>query len=194
MRRYLIALLVFVAGFIAWTSSLKDFEITWHRDVPSLHTPEELGAALDDLETWPVFHHSLKSATLEDGVVKYEIEPLKKEWKRFEMIGKVTERVPGKKLSIELESDSTGRLTRLFDAYRWTVEIEAAPPELQARGQKSVIRGTAVAHTANWRGRLFGKVSPRILMNQVFYVDLVKFGTLARQVEAKKENLAPSFQ
>lgn len=194
MRRYLLAFAIFFLGFTVWTASLDDFEIVWHRDVPSAHTPEELGQALEDLELWPVFHHSLKSASLEGETIRYEIEPFKKEWKRFEMTGKVTERIPGRKLAVELQEDSTGRLTRLFDGYRWSVEIEEAPAEIQARGFKTLIRGTAVAHTANWRGRLFGKLSPRILMNQVFYVDLVKFGTLARQIEAKKENLAPSFQ
>ena len=67
-------------------------------------------------------------------------------------------------------------------------------PELRAKGFPSVAYGNAVAHTSHWRGRVFGTLTPRILMNQVYYVDLVKLGTFDRQKEAAQNNLEPSFQ
>jgi hypothetical protein len=200
-----------LCGFISyWASNRPNFEIRWDRNVPSTHTVEELSAALEDLSIWPVFHHSLKEAfVLEDptqnqtqgskilkngSTLLYKIEPPTRPWKRFDMQGLITEHVPGKKLSLKLTDDSTQRLTRLFDTFDWSIEILPASEDLKARGYHSVIRGETHARTAHWRGRLFGTVSPNILMNQVYYVDLVKLGTLSRQVEAAKENLAPSYQ
>jgi len=199
-----------LCGIIAFFASNRpDFEIRWERNVPSTHTVEELGAALDDLELWPVFHHSLKEAFVTDpdsqsseptrilkqgSILHYKIEPPTRQWNRFEMQGLITEYIPGKKLSLKLAGDSAKRLTRLFDAFDWSIEILPATEELKARGYKSIVHGETHAHTAHWRGRLFATVSPGILMNQVYYVDLVKLETITRQVEAAKENLPPSYQ
>lgn len=194
-------------GYCVWAANQADYDIQWTREVPSAHTPEELGRALENLELWPVFHHSLRSAQIVDEnakpetkplapneSIRYEIVPPKKEWKRFEMTGQVLAHEKEKSLSVRLTDDSTGRLTKLFNQYQWKVEVVPANEFLQKRGFKSLVRGEAVGHTANWRGRVFGKISPKILMNQVFYVDLVKLSTLDKQIEAQKENLAPSYQ
>ncbi len=198
-------------GFVSyWAANRPNFDIQWDRNVPSTHTVEELSAALEDLTVWPVFHHSLKEAFVLENTAQdptqgtkvlksgktllYKIEPMTRPWKRFDMQGLITEHVPGKKLALKLTDDSTKRLTRLFDTFDWSIEILPADEDLKRRGYQSVIRGETHARTAHWRGRLFGKISPNILMNQVYYVDLVKMGTLTRQLEAAKENLAPSYQ
>lgn len=196
-----------LCGLISiWASNRPNFETRWERNVPSLHTVEELGQALENLDEWPVFHHSLKEAFVLDAdgteskklkihsQLVYKIEPATKQWKRFVMQGEILDYEPGKKLSVRLSEDSTHRLTNLFDFYEWSLEILPATEAMKARGFKSMIHGESQAHTSHWRGRLFGTVSPKILMNQVYYVDLVKMGTLSRQVEAVKENLPPSYQ
>jgi len=196
-----------LCGLVAiWASNRPNFEIRWDRNVPSTHTVEELGQALENLEEWPIFHHSLKEALVTDpdgsesktlklhSHLVYKIEPPTKQWKRFVMQGEIQEYEPGKKLSVRLSDDSTHRLTNLFDLFEWRLEILPATDAMKARGFNSIIRGETHARTSHWRGRLFGTISPKILMNQMYYVDLVKMGTLSRQVEAVKENLPPSYQ
>ena len=204
MKRTLLCILaVFVLTIVAAivTAQRADFWLDWQREVPSKMTTAELAAAIGDLKQWPIFNHSLKSVTLVNTLaletgseLRFEIEPKGKEWKRFELYADALAVTPGKSYRFRLKDDSKKRLTTIFDDYEWTLDVSEASPELAARGFRSVVRGTAHAHTASWRGRLFGAWSPRILMNQVYTVDLVKLGTFPAQAEAARLNQEPVYQ
>ena len=189
-----------IIGFI-FAAQREDFWLDWSREVPSKLSTAELGTALSDLKLWPVYHHSLKSATLLNTLtlqtgseLRLNIEPLGKEWKRFELLTDPAEINPGKKMKFHLKGDSKKKISTIFDDFEWEVAVEEASPELKAKGFQSIVVGKARAHTNHWRGRLFGTISPRILMNQVYYVDLVKLASYTSQIETSKLNQSPTFQ
>jgi hypothetical protein len=194
-------ILVALVGIFTVSAFRDNFWINWSREVPSRHTPEQLSRAMTDLQLWPIYHHSLKSATILNGTelktsseIRFDIEPKGKEWKRFELYAQAEAIEPGKRMKFRLVGDSKKKITTIFDDFEWEISVTESSPELKARGFPSLITGKARAHTAHWRGRIFGTVSPRILMNQVFYVDLVKLGTFESQIESAKSNHEPSYQ
>lgn len=200
-----LALLSLLLLFIGYTTKKDNFWLDWERDVPSKYTVAELEKPFKDLKLWPVYYHSLKEVTLlnatelKSGVeLRYDIEPKGKEWKRFELYASAVEvsmeNPNSKKMSFKLKEDSKKKLTAIFDDFEWEITITEASDEFKKRGFQSMIHGHARAHTDHWRGRFFGTLSPRILMNQVFYVDLVKLSQYEAQLEALKENKEPQFQ
>ncbi len=193
-----------------------DFDVKWERRVPSTHNTLEIGRAIDELKMWPVYYHDLKEAKLDTGtvtastdpkinrkvtqgdVIELKIEPPQKEWKRFSLTTRVTHYEPGKSMAFELLEDSKDKITKMFSNLTWDIRVEAMTDDEIKKAKNGIyqswIIGRANAHTATWRGRLFARISPEILMNQVYVIDLVKLGTLERQVAAKKDNLAPNYQ
>ncbi len=183
-----------------------NFEIDWARVVPSELPVSTLAAALDDPKLWPIYYHSLKSVRFETPTgqatesiavgnrVFYSVEPKGKEWKRFELTGEIAEYIPGKKLRVKLVDDSKKKITTVFEDYEWELSVGEPSADIRSKGFTSVASGAARATTATWRGRVFGSLFSRILMNQVYYVDLVKLGTFDRQKEAAQNNLEPKFQ
>ena len=106
------------------------------------------------------------------------MDPGKALRKKFDLTVQVLEYKRGRFLHLKVLSDSSGRLTQVFDRIEWTVEIQPKP------NGGSLIRGTAVAHTCHWRSRLFGKLTERIVMNQVFYPNLMKLSELKQPFSA----------
>lgn len=140
-----------------------------------------------------------KSPRLSSGdILEIKIEQVQKEWKRFSLTTRVNQYEPGKFISFELLGDSKDKITQMFSDLAWDVRVGPIDPSTtqtpKTAHYKSLITGTAHARTANWRGRMFGRIAPKILMNQVYMIDLVKLGTLERQAAAKKDNLPPSYQ
>ncbi|RYZ67357.1 MAG: hypothetical protein EOP09_11165 [Proteobacteria bacterium] len=209
MKRNIIFLvlgLAVVFSPVVYTAVRPNFKIDWSRTVPSTLPEATLAQALDDPKIWPIYYHSLKSVRFETQEGKptetiavgnriyYSVEPKGKEWKRFELIGEVSKYEPGKHLSVKLVGDTKKKLTTVFEEYEWSLTVSEANLDLKSKGFKSMAVGTAEAITATWRGRVFGSLFSRILMNQVYYVDLVKLGTLDLQKEAAQNNLEPKFQ
>lgn len=200
-RSIILALCVIFTAAVTYIVTLPDYEITWTREVPSKQSVSELKQALIVPEHWPVYYHSLKSAKIADpknpfkvgSSLVYEIEPVKKEWKRFSITTQVMS-FDGQAVHLKIIEDSKQKLTRIFDRLEWKLKIAPASAELQKFGYQSVVLGEATAFTKSWRSRLFGKISPRILMNQVYYVDLMKLATFERQKIARKDNLPPDYQ
>jgi hypothetical protein len=100
------------------------------------------------------------------ALVKLVIQPHKGEIRgSFDLLLSVADYVPGKLAILRLANDQSGRISRLFDHLEWKIELEPG-----------LIRGTETAHTRHWRARLFAALSQRILMNQLFYPDVMALG------------------
>jgi len=159
--------------------------LTFHRDV---HTPigiEILGQALDHPSNWVFWHHFAKEVIVSDPSLKagteieFKIENPEKQWKRFQLWASVIDYQPGKLIHLRFLRDSTGRISKLFFPLEWQVELK---PE----GSGTLILGTLVARTANARARFFSGIAERVLLNQVFYPDLLKLAEFKPPSDPKK--------
>jgi hypothetical protein len=175
-----------------------DFQVSFERQVASAVEPARIEKAVHNLINWPDWHfntrqvkavdaggqpYSAKMQTLLAGsLLEFEMEPPKKEWRRFVIKAVVTDYFPSKILAVRLLSESSGRLQRIFSNLQWTLEFEP-----HASGKGTLIRGRVSALTRSRRARIFARIAPRIVMNQVFYPDLEK---LAR-IEFPKEPVGP---
>jgi len=183
-------LLVFSLSLATWSwlSRGPDFTVQFERTVQSPLSIEELGKAFSDPAQWPSWHFNLvsvdsNSPIVAGSLVLLKMEPPKKEWKRFELQLRVREFEPGKKLSVEVDSETKGRLQKVLREVSW--EIELLP---QAQGQGTLLRGRAQAKTASPRGRLMARLAPRVVMNQVFYPDLESLADLNKRKHQKGEH------
>jgi hypothetical protein len=203
-RRFWLALIggmaVLLAGFIVYcvhVANGPDETLVFVREVHGDVAPAVLAERLSSLKEWSKWFYITGDAQLIDsssrplpeaeqvaktgGNVRFLIDPKKGEHRKFEILAKIREYTPSKKLDLEVLDDSKGMLFRLFDAISWTIEVT---PE----GSGFLVRGTETAHTANWRSRLFGKISERILMHQIFYPDLMKLAASHPPVSPDEDN------
>ena len=179
--------LTLVVLVLAYLSSGPDLDLALTREVPSELDAQTLGQAIEVVRNWPKWFYSLESAQVIDiagrpysgadqkiqkgSVVKLSFDPQRGPWRKFEVLVNVREYVPNQKLEMQVVSDSNHKLSHLFDRLDWEVEILPS-------GGHTLVRGTARAHTALWRSRLFGRLFQKILMNQVYYPDIIHLALL----------------
>ncbi len=144
--------------------------LTFDRAVHTDEAQVELAYRLSHFSEWPHWFYSLGGARSLDGsptvaqgqTIELAIDPKKGPSRRFTIIGKVTQFEPGKRLMIQVVSETSGKISRLFENIEW--EIELTPSE---------VRGHETAETKSARARLLGRLAPRILLNQIFYPDVI---------------------
>jgi hypothetical protein len=183
IKSTLLILLVASLLFVGFAVQSPDQDLHFTREIISDLPPERLDRNLSSLSRWPQWFHSLTQANvvssqsqlgsaLQTGdVLKLNIDPKKGMSKAFELTARVTEYKPGQKISLAILDDSTGRLTRIFDKVIWTIELKSHP-------KGTLIFGEATAHTCHWRSRLLGKMAEKILLNQIFYPNLIQLAQL----------------
>jgi hypothetical protein len=186
-RRWLLGLLGFVVAFLVfcwWEARLPNETLTFSRETISKLELARLAPRLEDVSQWKTWFHSVKDVRVVDSqnhplakdqqkahdgaLLEIEIDPGKQGRRHFQLAARIRHFEPGKLLEIEILDDSSGRLTRVFDQLNWKIELTR-----NSETQQWQIIGTETAHTAHWRSRLFGRLAPRILLNQVFYPDLL---------------------
>lgn len=163
-----------------------DRELHFSREIPSRFESVRLGRNLSAISRWPQWFYSLAEVTsssqsdpLQKGaILTLKMDPKKGKRKQFDLTFVVTDVVPEKSIQLKLIDDSSQRLTHLFDHIEWKIEIESAP-----NGTR--LKGSAVAHTHHWRARLLGGIAERILMNQIFYPNLVRLAELRQPFSAE---------
>jgi hypothetical protein len=167
-----------------------DLELHFIREVSSPLSTQWIDRNLASPLRWPGWFFSLREAKILDqaplqagSTLEFFIDPKKVKWKQFQIRLKVINYIPGRLLKLTILEDSSQRLTQLFSHLDWTIE-------LIPQGQGTLIRGSATAKTHHWRSRLFGRLAQRILMNQVFYPDLIKLAQL-KQPFSVEPKLAP---
>jgi hypothetical protein len=211
MKTVLVRIFVFsvlAAALIVYLGRGPDYEIEWKREVPSKEALATLESALDSPKNWPVFYHALHSvkfsvngrtlppeAKPEPGMrALFLIEPKNKEWKRFVIDAEVLAVRPGESVRFKLLSESTGKTTRVVDSFEWEISLRAATEEEAKKGYSSFVMGSASAFTKNARARFFGRVTPKILMNQLYQIDLVKLANYSANVEAIRTGTEPVYR
>ncbi len=75
-------------------------------------------------------------------------------------------------------------LIRLFDHLEWRLDFFPSPQGKEG----GVIHASAIAHTRHWRSRFFGRIAEKIVMNQIFYPDLVKLAELKQPFSDLEES------
>lgn len=159
---------------------LPDFDLEMTRDVPSVSKTETLASFVRDPAQWPKwFHLTTEAQALSADTIRLTVDPQKGWWRKFTLDVRVLANQPvppaGQKLSLEFLEDSKQKLRNMFSDLRWEIDVLDAPEV--ARGgtsdHPSLVRGVVHARTASWRARLFGRLSPRVLLNQALYPDLI---------------------
>ncbi len=199
-------------GTIEYFSRGPDFEVLWSRSIPSLLKKEDLAVALGDTKNWPVFHHELKetklfrvnggtevpvaeSNRLETGMhVTFKMEPVAKEWKRYEIRAEITSLNPGKSVAFRLLPESRGKITEVLGDYEWSFSVIDPDEKMKARGYLSAAAGEAHARTLTGRARFFGRIAAKILMNQTYPVDLARLANYEENKEARAGDYAPVYK
>ena len=176
------AVLLGCAGaYCASIADGPDFDIAMIRNIPSKLSVGYLDQVIGSLNTWPSWFHAGNTIDEVDfrglpypkstqkiethGLLRLGMDTRTGMRDRFDITVLVLEYSPGKKIRMRVLSDSKKKLTALFDDIEW--EIDLLP---QTTG--SLILGTVRAHTRQWRARLFGKLVPNIILNQIFYPNL----------------------
>jgi hypothetical protein len=206
----------FVAGFsvaaLAYLGRGPDYPIEWTREVPSRHGFEVLEPALRDMRFWPIYMRELKEAhTIRAGTpalalkapfeipgvgseILLAIEPKGKEWKRYQVRAEVIALEPGRKIRFRLLEESTGKTVRLLDGLEWEVSVHPSEGRWKERGYPSFVRGVAYAKTRSRRSRILGRVFRRSMMNQIYWIDLVRLASFVENQEAWAGNYAPTYR
>jgi len=184
-KKSLMILFLISILWTAWAVQRPNQELHFTREVVSELSPERLDRNIASVTRWPQWFHSLSEVTvLPSGTLPSQPIPnsiqrsiqvgdlLKlKMTKPFELTARVLEYIPNQKMKLAILADSSGKMTRIFDQLTWSIELMPHP-------KGSVIRGEATAHTCHWRSRMLGDVAEKILMNQVFYPNLIKLSLL----------------
>src|SRR5262249_8511249 len=108
------------------------------------------------------------------SVVRMDFVPPQQNWKKFELVTEIAQFIPNKELKVRLRLDQRGKITALFSELSWKIELEP-----RADGH-TLVRGSITGHTASARARILAGLAKRILMNQVFYVDIQKLAEITQ--------------
>ncbi len=184
------ATLAVLAALGALLARGPDRELIFVREVPTTIPVATLNKSVWALSNWKDWFFKVvdvqrvnimgQSLATKDQVIvqgallELKLDP-KKPFKRpFEIHAVVTEYVPEKSFSLRVTKESTGRLEKLFKSLEWKIELIPQP------SGETLIRGTETARTFGWRARLLASLAERILLNQVFYPDLIRLGKITQ--------------
>lgn len=186
-RRWIVAGLGFVTAFFVfcwWEARLPNETLTFTREASSQLELALLTQKLDNVSEWKSWFHSAKEIRIidsqnrplpqaeqrarEGALLEIQIDPGKGARRRFQIAARITRFEPGKLLELEILDDSSGKIVRLFDHLSWKIELAQDLEKKQI-----LITGTETAHTSHWRSRLFGRIAPRVILNQLFYPNLL---------------------
>jgi hypothetical protein len=185
-----LAILGVLAAGGVYLGTRPDFDVTFVREVPTRVPLDTVDLSIFSISNWPRWFHTVAKAERMDlagrpfptvdqsvqpgALIRLEIEPHPGEKRgSFVLVMQVGEYVPKHLITMHLVGDRSGRIVKLFDRLEWKIELVPAPA---GSPEPLLIRGTETAHTTHWRARLFGAIASRILMNQLFYPDLMALG------------------
>jgi hypothetical protein len=166
-----------------------DFDVEWKRSLPADAPLAELARDLWKPEHWPRWFFYLEKVeaidptgqplgtglSLRPGArLRLSMNPRKGFSRRSELVARVLEFDPARGLALRLEYDSTGRLTDLFEALTWKLELKPVP------SGAAVLEGTETGHTRSRRARAWCRLAPAVLLNQIFPVDLMALARIRR--------------
>lgn len=196
LRVYLVSAVagaLLIGACLIYLGSGADRDLHFTREVPTQLPIETLDQSIHSISNWPKWFHTLAKAervnlmdtplpTVDQeaktgALVMLNFDPGKGARKRFRLLVQVAEYVPRKSITLRLARDETTKIVRMVEGLEWKIEFKPGPSPGETR-----IWGTATARTRSWRGRFFGNLSERILMNQLFYPDVMALGLFTQPV------------
>lgn len=178
-RRIAAAIAGLCAATLAVLARGPDRALSFERTVPFSDAARARAIrTVGDPQTWSEWFYSTASVEAPQGLraeapLTLQIDPHKGEWKKFRVYLEVQSwehSAEGARLKLRVKNDSKGRIAKQFADVEWTIEV--APGKLTGRAR---------ARTLTWRSRLMSRLSERIVMNQLFYPNLMRLAeTLTR--------------
>lgn len=152
------------------------------RTVESKLPVETVLSDLHNIHSWTSWFHDGKNVTLlthdqtptnlweQAETLLVQIENPQKQWKRFDLTGKLIHAdldptLPIQSVTIQINSDSSKKMTALFENIIWKIAVD--------RDHKT-ITGEVSATPIGTRGKILAWFTPKILLNQIFYPDIMK--------------------
>ena len=179
---FLFSLLLF--GGAQYLGREPNFTLQFDRVVPLTTSPDVLKRALHEVPLWARWFHTMGKVervditespmavpdqTPEKGaLIRFLIDPKKGDHRKFFLFAEVIDYVPEKKLSLRLRDDRSGKLHKLFNQVIWELEVIPAEGKLPVR-----LHGSARATSNSFRARFWGRSAEKVLMNQVYFIDLI---------------------
>lgn len=185
-----------------------DRELHFYRETTSSSSLPILSGALQNSALWPKWFYSLEKVTalapngeilpspspvITGSTLRLWLNDHKSPWSAMQITVQVLESHP-QHIKLRVIEDSKGKLTRLFDHLEW--EVQFKPSNLiTAEPRTTQITARAVAHTRHWRSRLFGALTEKILMNQVFHPNILQLAQLRSlaPLSPNEKNSPPSL-
>ena len=191
---FLFLLLSSLSGSL-YLANGPDFQLRLTREIASDLEASRIDRNLAATNRWPQWFNALQavegqqqnpSSLTAGDLLTLVIQSKKGLREPFRLTAEVMEYTPEKILHLKILSDSSGRIFKLFDQLEWKIQL--------IESQKgTLIQGTATATTRHWKSRLFGKLSEKIIMNQLFYPNLIQLSTLRQPFSVNPvPHLAPN--
>jgi hypothetical protein len=176
------AVTAILGGFCAYEASGPDRQLEFTREVPTSLPRDTLALSISSIPNWPKWFFSVERAERIDiagrplptadqkaengALIRLEVHPHKGQSRgSFDLTMQVTEYEPGRLIAMRLARDGSGRIDKVVTGLEWRIELKPGR-----------IAATASARTRSWRSRLIGAISERVLMNQLFYPDVMALG------------------
>lgn len=170
-------------------------DLRFLRETQSATSLTLLSEALQNTAFWPNWFYSLEKVTVlnsddqetipsshltRNSILRLHFNNRKSPWSAMQITARVLEVSPTR-LILSIIKDSKGKLSQLFNHLEWEIELLPENTATQSSGSttpKVRVIGKAQAHTANWRSRLFGALTEKILMNQVFHPNIIQLAKI----------------
>jgi hypothetical protein len=195
LKLSILFILISVLGGSIYFANTPDFELKLSREIHSELDASRIDRNLSATSRWPQWFNSLQSvegqqkdpSSLTQGdILTLVIQSKKGLREPFRLTAEVIEYTPEKLLHLKITDDSSGRTFKLFDQLDWKIQLIASK-------EGTLIQGLATAHTHHWKSRLFGRWSEKIIMNQLFYPNLIQLSTLRQPFSVNPvPHLAPN--
>jgi hypothetical protein len=170
-----ISMMAILIGSIAVSGIKNDFHIKTKKIFLSELTIETLENKWSSTTRWANWFFNLDSVIFPKGTyepgdfIKLKVTSPKKYQKPFYLTLKVENYVPKRTLKLKLVEDSSQKITKLLSDIIWNIQIEN-----DETGKNKIIAEIS-ATTKTWKSRFYGSYAKDILLNQIFYPDLISF-------------------
>lgn len=162
----LAVLLLGAMGFGFQVYRKPNFEISLIREVTAKRSAEQIAQMVGDPPAWRGLFRNFTQAEIHDGLFILELTPKKRKNRAFKMEGRLIESQTSQEKVYKWEfTKLPTKIDHLFQSLTYTLKLSSS-------SERPTLEVSVVAFTKTFRSRLLGTLLPRIILNQVLYLDL----------------------
>ncbi len=152
-------------GFARFFSREPNFEMRFARVVELERSRADVLQELTEPEAWRLYGKFLQRAesSPDRRLVTFYFKNPKRPRKPWQTIYSIDRSEPGT-VTLRLQEDSSRKLTSQFERL-----------ELRLSVSENALKGEVLGQTRAWQSRLWGRLDPALLGNQLIFVDIERF-------------------